>query len=156
MPAPQRDVSIEDYKGRSAAPDVLKVDSATGHMAIAFQIRCPRSTMTSPMREGPVARLVVLHQLQQGAGNTKLEKNASQKDKDYIAAINWKQAEQCVAQGKAKTEPGRYAHNVMGEDGIARTDWGSSTKVLPRRTARDWSTSSRPPRARTAWTWTER
>ena len=63
-------------------------------------------------------------------GNTKLEVNASQKDKDYIAAINWKQAEQCVAQGKATTEPARYAHNLMGEDGIARTEWGTSTKVL--------------------------
>ena len=57
--------------------------------------------------------------------NTKLEVNASQKDKDYIAAINWKQAEQCVAQGKATTEPARYAHNLMGDDGIARTEWGT-------------------------------
>ena len=54
--------------------------------------------------------------------------NASQKDKDYIAAINWKQAEQCVAQGKATTEPARYAHNLMGDDGIARTEWGTSTQ----------------------------
>jgi nitrous-oxide reductase len=31
--------------------------------------------------------------------------NASQNDKDFIAAVNWKQAEKCVAEGKAKAVP---------------------------------------------------
>src|SRR3954468_16477053 len=47
-----------------------------------------------------------------------------------MATINWKQAEQCVVQVKATTEPARYAHNLMGADGIARTEWGTSTKIL--------------------------
>jgi hypothetical protein len=59
-----------------------------------------------------------------------LEVNASQKDKDFIAAINWKQAESCLSQGKAAAVPARYAHNLMGEDGIARTEWGSGVKML--------------------------
>ena len=47
---------------------------------------------------------------------TKLEINASKNDKDFIAAINWKLAEQCVKDGKAKAWPSRYAHNVMDPD----------------------------------------
>ena len=132
VPAPQRDVSIDDYKEAfSGILTFAKVDSATGHMAIAFQIRMPAFDYDlSHAGKGPSHGWSFFTSYNSEEGNTKLEVNASQKDKDYIAAINWKQAEQCVAQGKAKTEPARYAHNVMGEDGIARTDWGSSTKVL--------------------------
>ena len=132
MPAPQRDVSIDDYKEAfSGILTFAKVDSATGHMAIAFQIRMPAFDYDlSHAGKGPSHGWSFFTSYNSEEGNTKLEVNASQKDKDYIAAINWKQAEQCVAQGKAKTEPARYAHNVMGEDGIARTDWGTSTKVL--------------------------
>ena len=52
--------------------------------------------------------------------NTKLEVNASQNDKDYIAAVNWKAAEQCVAEGKAKTMPAEYAHNCDGRRATSR------------------------------------
>jgi nitrous-oxide reductase len=132
VPAPQRDVSIDDYKEAfSGILTFAKVDSATGHMAIAFQIRMPAFDYDlSHAGKGPSHGWSFFTSYNSEEGNTKLEVNASQKDKDYIAAINWKQAEQCVAKGKAKTEPARYAHNLMGEDGIARTDWGSSTKVL--------------------------
>src|SRR5215212_8188084 len=132
VPAPQRDVSIEEYKDAfSGSLTFARVDSATGHMTIAFQIRLPAFDYDlSHAGKGPSHGWSFFTSYNSEEGNTKLEVNASQKDKDYIAAIHWKQAEQCVAQGKAKTEAARYAHNVMGEDGIARTDWGSSTKVL--------------------------
>src|SRR5439155_27352878 len=45
----------------------------------------------------------------------KLEANASQNDKDYIAAVNYRQAERCVAEGRAKTAPAEYYHNVLDE-----------------------------------------
>jgi nitrous-oxide reductase len=132
VPAPQRDVSIEEYKDAfSGTLTFAKVDSATGHMTIAFQIRLPAFDYDlSHSGKGPSHGWSFFTSYNTEQANTKLEVNASQKDKDYVAAINWKQAEQCVAQGKAKTEPARYAHNVIGEDGIARTDWGSSVKVL--------------------------
>ena len=47
---------------------------------------------------------------------TKLEVNASQNDKDYIAAVNWKKAEECVAEGKAKAMPANYCHNYMDDE----------------------------------------
>jgi len=132
VPAPQRDVSIEDYKDAfSGVLSFVKVDSATGHMAIAFQIRMPPFDYDlSHAGKGPSHGWSFFTMYNTEQANTKLEVNASQKDKDYVAAVNWKQAEQCVAQGKATTEPARYAHNIMGADGIARTEWGTSTKML--------------------------
>ncbi|MCB0457120.1 MAG: nitrous oxide reductase, partial [Flavobacteriaceae bacterium] len=47
--------------------------------------------------------------------NSLLEVNASQNDKDFIAAINWKKAEEYVRAGKFKTMPAKYAHNVYNE-----------------------------------------
>jgi nitrous-oxide reductase len=47
--------------------------------------------------------------------NTLLEVNASQNDKDFIAAVNWKKAEEYVAQGKAKTFNANYFRNYFDE-----------------------------------------
>jgi nitrous-oxide reductase len=132
VPAPQRDVSIDEYKEAfSGVLTYAKVDSVTGHMAIAFQIKLPAFDYDlSHAGKGPSHGWSFFTSYNTEEGNTKLEVNASQKDKDYIAAINWKQAEQCVAGGKAATVPARYAHNLMGDDGIARTEWGTSVKML--------------------------
>ena len=46
---------------------------------------------------------------------TLLEVNASQKDKDFIMAVNWKKAEEYIAQGKGKVEKAKYAHNTYSE-----------------------------------------
>jgi nitrous-oxide reductase len=45
-----------------------------------------------------------------------LEVNASQKDKDFILAVNWKKAEEYLAQGKGKKEAAKYAHNVYSDE----------------------------------------
>ena len=132
VPAPQRDISIDDYKdGFSGVLTYARVDSATGHMAIAFQIRLPAFDYDlSHAGKGPSHGWSFFTSYNSEEGNTLLEVNASQKDKDYIAAINWKQAERCVADGKATTVPARYARNYMGDDGAAKTEWGSSVKML--------------------------
>ena len=44
-----------------------------------------------------------------------LEVNASQRDKDFIMAVNWKKAEEYLKAGKGKKESVRYAHNVYDE-----------------------------------------
>jgi nitrous-oxide reductase len=48
--------------------------------------------------------------------NTLLEVNASQKDKDFIMAVNWKKAEEYVKAGKGTKKTVRYAHNVYDEE----------------------------------------
>ena len=71
-------------------------------MAIAFQIRLPAFDYDlSHAGKGPSHGWSFFTRYNSEEANTMLEVNASQKDKDFIAAINWKQAEQCVAQGKA-------------------------------------------------------
>jgi len=132
IPAPNRDVSIEDYK--SAFDGVLtfvRVDSATGHMAIAFQIRLPAFDYDlAHAGKGPSHGWAFFTSYNSEQGNSKLEVNASQNDKDYIAAIDWKRAEACLEQRKATAVPARYAHNRLGEDGIARSEWGDGVKML--------------------------
>ncbi len=47
--------------------------------------------------------------------NTLLEVNASQKDKDFIMAVNWKKAEEYLKAGKGKKMAVKYAHNTYDE-----------------------------------------
>jgi nitrous-oxide reductase len=47
--------------------------------------------------------------------NTLLEVNASQKDKDFIMAVNWKKAEEYIKAGKGKNKPVKYAHNTYSD-----------------------------------------
>jgi nitrous-oxide reductase len=63
--------------------------------------------------------------------NTLLEVNASQNDKDFIAAINWKKAEEYIKAGKYKTMSANYAHNVYDESThSAKSTMKKSVKVL--------------------------
>ena len=47
--------------------------------------------------------------------NTLLEVNASQRDKDFIMAVNWKKAEEYLKAGKGKKQSVKYAHNTYNE-----------------------------------------
>jgi len=108
-----------------------RVDSATGEMTIAFQIKLPAFNYDlAHAGKGPSHGWSFFTSYNTEEGNTKLEVNASQNDKDYIAAIDWRRAEACVADGKAATVPARYAHNWIGEDGVARTEWGREVRML--------------------------
>ncbi len=132
VPIPQADISISEYKNRFAGSlSFIKVDSATGRMAIAFQILMPGFDYDlSHSGKGPSHGWSFFTSYNSEGAHTLLEKNASQRDKDFIAAINWKQAEQCVADGKAVVTPSRYYHNVMGENQVATSEVLTSTKVL--------------------------
>ena len=48
--------------------------------------------------------------------NTLLEVNASQKDKDFIMAVNWKKAEEYIKAGKGTKQTVKYAHNKFNEE----------------------------------------
>lgn len=130
VPTPQADVPIEGTKFGGLL-SFVRVDQASGHMSLAFQVHMPGFNYDlSRAGKGPSHGWSFFSSYNSEEAKTLLEKNASQKDKDFIAALNWKQAEQCVADGKAKTWPARYAHNIRGEDGIARTEMKTSTTVL--------------------------
>jgi nitrous-oxide reductase len=48
--------------------------------------------------------------------NSLLEVNASQNDKDFIAAVNWKKIEEYVNNGGGTKVPANYAHNVYSDE----------------------------------------
>jgi nitrous-oxide reductase len=132
VPTPQRDVPISSYKDNfDGEITFISVDQATGKMTLAFQIHMPGFDYDLA-RPGKVAShgWAFFTMYNTEGANTLKERNASQADKDYIVAINWKQAEQCVAGGKAKSGPATYAHNWIDEADIAHSEMLSSTKVL--------------------------
>ncbi|NOT08992.1 MAG: Sec-dependent nitrous-oxide reductase [Gemmatimonadales bacterium] len=130
LPTPQRDMSIKDGEFGGML-SFVKVDSATGRMRLAFQIHVPGYDYDlSRSGKGPSKDWSFFTSYNSEQAKTLLESNASQKDKDYIAAVNRVAAEQCVASGRAKDWTTPYAHNTVGEDGVARSEILRSQKVL--------------------------
>jgi nitrous-oxide reductase len=132
IPIPQKDVPIESYKENfKGTLSFIKVDSETGRMEIAFQILMPGFNYDlSHAGRGPSHGWFFFTCYNSEQAHTLLEVNASRKDKDFIAAINWKLAERYLAEGKAKAFQADYLHNYVDETGIAKSQRISSVKVL--------------------------
>lgn len=119
------DVPISSYKQNfKGTISFIKVDQATGRMAINFQIKTPGIDFDLA-RAGKAKShgWFFFSCYNSEKANTLLEVNASAKDKDFILAVNWKKAEEYLAAGKAKRVPATYAHNVYDE----RTHTATST-----------------------------
>ena len=103
----------ENFKGHLS---FISVDPASGHMDIKFQIECPGVNFDlSHAGKGPSHGWFFFSCYNTEQANTLLEVNASQRDKDFIMAVNWKKAEEYLAAGKAKKVPVRYAVNRWDE-----------------------------------------
>src|SRR5690349_7651011 len=86
-------------------------------MGISFQIALPGMDLDlSRAGKGPSHGWFFFSTYNTEQANTLLEVNASQKDKDFIVAVNWKKAEEYARSGKGKTLPAEYAHNVLDEE----------------------------------------
>jgi len=133
VPIPQRDMSIKDYKGNfKAALSFIKVDPKTGHMNLDFQVLMPGFDydLSHPGR-GKSHGWFFFSTYNTEEAHTLLEVNASQNDKDYIAAVNWKKALEFIKQGKYQTMPARYAHNVYSDENhTATSTMEKSVRVL--------------------------
>ena len=117
IPMGGKDVPISSYKENfKGSISFIKVDSADGHMSIAFQLRTPGFNFDlSRAGKGPSHGWFFFSTYNTEQAYTLLEVNASQKDKDFIMAINWKKAEEYIAQGKGRVERSNYAHNLYNE-----------------------------------------
>ena len=118
VPIPQRDMPIKDYKGNfQGALSFISVAPETGHMDIKFQVLMPgfNYDLAHPGR-GASHGWFFFSTYNTEEASTLLEVNASQNDKDFIAAINWKKIEEYVNNGGGKMMPANYAHNVYDED----------------------------------------
>jgi nitrous-oxide reductase len=121
----KRDVPISSYKENfKGSISFIRVDPQSGGMSIAFQLRTPGFNYDlSRAGKGPSHGWFFFSCYNTEQAYTLLEVNASQNDKDFIMAVNWKKAEEYIAQGKGKVEKTRYAHNVYSD----RTHSATST-----------------------------
>lgn len=117
------DVPINTYKKNfKGTVSFLHVDPKTGHMNIAFQVLLPGVDFDlSHAGKGPSNGWFFFSCYNSEQANTLLEVNASQKDKDFIMALNWKKAEEYLAQGKGQKVPAKYAHNTYDEKSHSAT-----------------------------------
>jgi len=111
------DVPINTYKSNfKGTVSFISVDQATGSMNIAFQILMPGVNFDlARAGKGKSHGWMFFSCYNSERANTLLEQNASQKDKDFIVAVNWKKAEEYLKAGKGKKESVKYAHNTYDE-----------------------------------------
>ena len=117
IPIPQRDMPIDEYKGNfKGSISFIKIDQKTGRFDLSFQVIMPGFDydLAHPGR-GASHGWMFFTTYNTEEANTLMEVNASQNDKDFIAAINWKKAEELIANGDFETMPTEYAHNVYDE-----------------------------------------
>jgi nitrous-oxide reductase len=132
VPVPNTDVPIDSYKQNFKGTLTFVNADQPGKMDIAFQILMPGYDYDlGHAGKGPSNGWFFFTSYNSEQANTKLEENASQNDKDFIAAVNYKRAEECVAQGKAKAAPGEYYHNwVDSASRIAKSEKKSGVKMI--------------------------
>lgn len=118
VPVPQADMPIKEYKGNfKGALSFIGVDPENGHMDIKFQLLMPgfNYDLSHPGR-GKSHGWFFFTTYNTEEANSLLEVNASQNDKDFIAAINWKKIEEYVNNGGGTKMPANYAHNVYSDE----------------------------------------
>ncbi|MFT3904586.1 MAG: Sec-dependent nitrous-oxide reductase [Niabella sp.] len=111
------DVPINTYKENFRGYiSFISVNKDNGAMDIAFQLDCPGVNFDlSHAGKGKSHGWFFFTCYNSEQANTLLEVNASQKDKDFIMAVNWKKAEEYLKAGKGKKVATKYIHNVYDE-----------------------------------------
>jgi nitrous-oxide reductase len=111
------DIPIETYKENFKGHiSFIGIDKTTGRMGISFQVVLPPVNFDlSRAGKDKSHGWFFFSCYNSEAANTLLEVNASQKDKDFIMAVNWKKAEEYIAAGKGTKKSVKYAHNYYDE-----------------------------------------
>jgi nitrous-oxide reductase len=112
------DVPINTYKQNfRGTVSFISLDKTSGSMSIAFQILLPGVNFDlARAGKGVSHGWMFFSCYNSERANTLLEVNASQKDKDFIMAVNWKKAEEYLKAGKGQKRNVAYAHNVYNEE----------------------------------------
>lgn len=112
-----QDVAINTYKENfRGTVSFIGVDKESGLMNLTFQIKLPGINLDlSHAGKGPSHDWFFFSCYNSEQANTLLEVNASQRDKDFIMAVNWKKAEEYAKAGKGSKQSVKYAHNVYDE-----------------------------------------
>ncbi len=117
VPYPQKDMPIKEYKGNfKGMLSYISVDKESGLMDLSFQILMPGFNYDlAHSGKGKSHGWTFFTTYNTEESGTLMEVGASQNDKDFIAAVNWKKAEEYIKQGKFKEVPVNYAHNRYDE-----------------------------------------
>lgn len=112
-----QDVALDQYKEKfKGSISFIKVDPEHGDMDLEFQILVPGFDYDiANGGKGPSSDWVFFTTYNTEQAGTLKEIGASQNDKDFVAAINWKKAAEYVKQGKAHEVPAEYYHNKLDE-----------------------------------------
>lgn len=102
VPVPNRYVPVEDYATKyKGAVTGIKIDPQTGAMSLGWQILTPPFNWDlGATGKGPSEGWAfwTSYNAERATGN--LSVNASQRDRDYLAVVNWKAAERAAAEGR--------------------------------------------------------
>ena len=120
VPVPNTDMPISDFKKSFKGQiSFIKADEP-GKMGVAFQMIVPGFDYDlARAGKGPSHGWMFLSTYNTEQANSLLEVNASQNDKDFVAAVNWKAIEACSKAGKSRNAPADYLHNYV--DPFSRT-----------------------------------
>lgn len=119
------DVPIDSFKENfKGVLSFIGINQESGDMDLSFQIEAPGINFDlSHAGKGKSHGWFFFSCYNSEKANTLLEVNASQNDKDFIMAVNWKKAEELVKAGKGRKVTTDYAHNKFSEE----THTGTST-----------------------------
>ncbi|MDR3694781.1 Sec-dependent nitrous-oxide reductase [Mucilaginibacter sp.] len=117
------DVPISSFKQNfKGAVSFVKVNKDNGTMNLAFQLLVPPFDYDlAHAGKGPSHDWIFFTCYNTEEAHTLLEVNASQRDKDFIMAVNWKKAEELIKEGKGTKITAKYAHNVYNENSHTAT-----------------------------------
>jgi len=105
------------YKGIAAG---VKIDAKTGEMSLGWEVLLPPFDWDlGDAGKGPSDGWFFLTCYNSERATGKLEVTASQRDRDYIVAINWREAEKAAKEGKGETIGGVKVIDPKTVPGIA-------------------------------------
>ncbi len=105
VPLPKGTVApLEDYATEyNGIVSGIAIDSKSGEMSVGWQIVMPPFNFDlGDAGKGPSEGWAFWTCYNSERATGKLEVTSTQKDRDYIAAVNWKEAEKAVKEGKIK------------------------------------------------------
>lgn len=103
VPVPNRYVPIEEYATKyKGAVTGIRIDPKTGEMSVGWQILTPPFNWDlGATGKGPSESWAFWTSYNSERATGKLEISTAQRDRDYVAVVNWRAAEQAVKDGKA-------------------------------------------------------
>lgn len=133
LPIPQEDVAIASYEENfHGSLSFIAVDEEEGHMEVDFQILMPGFDYDlAHAGKGNSHGWMFFTTYNSEQSHTLKEVNASQNDKDFIAAVNWKKAQEYIAAGNFRELPANYHVNRYDESShMATSEVRSTVRVL--------------------------